>query len=270
MITVHIDEQLKILDAMIAKAEASLRKGPKGIVNVVRCHGTNQYYFKNASSEAHGTYISKKNIALAAALVQRDYDREFLAAASAERKRLLQMKKNGCERNISFMYESLSKIYEDSTEGRRVLIKPYLLTDEQYVKKWEAYEYQGHSFADEVPEIFSEKGERVRSKSEKMIADKLALMKIPYRYECPLDIGKGFSYHPDFTILDIRERKQIIYEHFGRMQDEKYARDALGKIRDYQKAGLRRGENFIFTMESSDCPLDMRLFERMIRERLFN
>ena len=46
MITVHIDEQLKILDAMIAKAEASLRKGPKGIVNVVRCHGTNQYYYK--------------------------------------------------------------------------------------------------------------------------------------------------------------------------------------------------------------------------------
>jgi len=103
MITVHIDEQLKILDAMIAKAEASLRKGPKGIVNVVRCHGTNQYYFKNASSEAHGTYISKKNITLAAALVQRDYDREFIIAATAERKKLLRMQKEGCERNISLM-----------------------------------------------------------------------------------------------------------------------------------------------------------------------
>ena len=29
MITVHIDEQLKILDTMIAKAEASLKKGPE-------------------------------------------------------------------------------------------------------------------------------------------------------------------------------------------------------------------------------------------------
>ena len=70
MITVHVDEQLKILDTMIAKAEASLRKGPKGVVNVVRCHGTNQYYYKEVSAEAHGTYISKKNISLAAALVQ--------------------------------------------------------------------------------------------------------------------------------------------------------------------------------------------------------
>lgn len=270
MITVHINEQLKILDAMIAKAEASLRKGPKGIINVVRCHGTNQYYYKNASSEAHGKYMSKKNIALAAALVQRDYDREFVAAAGAERKKLLQMKKNGCERNISLLYECLSKIYENSIEGRRVLIKPYLLPDEQYVQKWEAFEYQGLSFSADAPEIFSEKGERVRSKSEKMIADKLALMKIPYRYECPLNVGKDYSYYPDFTILDMRERKTIIYEHFGMMQDEKYARDALCKIRDYQKAGLRKGENFIFTMESKDCPLDMRLFERMLRERLYD
>ncbi len=270
MITVHIDEQLKILDAMIKKAENSLRKGPPGIVNVVRCHGTNQYYYKETSSEAHGKYISKKNIAVAAALVQRDYDREFIAAAGAERKKLLQMKKEGCERSLSLLYDRLSKIYEDSIEGRRALIKPYLLPDEQYIKKWESLAYQGLPFSEGASEIFTEKGERVRSKSEKMIADKLALMKIPYRYEYPLDVGRSYCYYPDFTILDIRERKTIIYEHFGMMQDEKYARDALSKIKDYQKAGLKGGENFIFTMESNDCPLDMRLFERMLKERLYN
>lgn len=270
MITVHIDEQIKMLDVLIAKAERSIRKSPEGIVNVVRCHGSNQYYYKEQSSEPHGKYIPKRNIELAAALVQRDYAREFLTAAAAERKSLLQMKKAGCERHVSFLYEHLSKIYEESIEGRRVLIQPYLLTDEQYIKKWESLEYQGLLFSEGAPEIFSEKGERVRSKSEKMIADKLALMKIPYRYECPLDAGRSYCYYPDFTILDIRERKTIIYEHFGMMQDEKYARDALNKIKDYQKAGLRRGENFIFTMESSDCPLDMRLFERMLTERLYN
>ena len=104
-------------------------------------------------------------------------------------------------------------------KGRRKLIRPYLLPDEQFVKAWEEEENQDLPFSPGTAEIYSERGERVRSKSEKMIADKLFLMKIPYRYEFPLDIGRIYPVYPDFTLLDIRERRPVIFEHFGMMQD---------------------------------------------------
>ena len=266
---VSIDEQLKMLDKMIAKAENSLKRAPKGIVNVECNRGVDQYFYKESPTERRGKYLTKDSRALAAALVQRDYDKAFLIVARTEKRKLLQTAKYGGERNVSHLYANLSAVYEHSVKGRRKLIKPYFMPDEQFVKNWEEEEYQGIPFTIGMPEIFSEKGERVRSKSEKMIADKLFLMKIPYRYEYPVDIGRVYPVYPDFTILDIRERRQVIFEHFGMMQDNDYACGAMDKIRDYQKAGFQVGVNFLFTMESQDRPLDMREFERMMEARFW-
>ena len=47
--------------------------------------------------------------------------------------------------------------------------------------------------AGEDIEILTEKGESVKSKSEKIIADKLNMMNIPYCYEVPLYL-KGYGY----------------------------------------------------------------------------
>lgn len=267
MITVFIEEQLKMLNELEAKVKASLKKTPEGILNVIHSGGRNQYYLKLSASERHGKYLPKKEIHLAAGLAQRDYDREFLAAVDNVRKRLGRIRELGAERNISRLFDELAAVYEHTYEARRVLIRPYVKPLDLFVKEWEGYSYAGLSFSEDAPEIFTERGERVRSKSEKMIADKLLLMKIPYRYECPLDIGRNGPVYPDFTILDVRDRREVVYEHFGMMQDSKYACDALNKIVDYQRAGYSVGENFLFTMESTSCPLNMRMFEKMIRER---
>ena len=58
--------------------------------------------------------------------------------------------------------------------------------------------------------IITEKGEAVRSKSEKIIADKLYMKEIPYVYEQPLYL-KGYGYVvPDFKILNVRTKKRIL------------------------------------------------------------
>ncbi len=267
MAAVTINQQLKLLDVLIGKAKASLHKAPEGIINAMRAHGRNQYYYKCSPSERPGKYIPKKDKGLAAALIQRDYDREFLAAAAEERAFLLELRKANAERNISFLYDKLSDVYEHLSPARKTLIKPYVLPLDQFIREWESFEYMGLSFSKDTPEIYSERGEKVRSKSEKMIADKLFLMKIPYRYECPLNIGRQLPVYPDFTILDAKERREVIFEHLGMMQDSKYAYDALNKVTDYQKAGYSFGDNFFFTMESTNSPLNMRVFEKMMRER---
>lgn len=60
-------------------------------------------------------------------------------------------------------------------------------------------------------EIYTQKGERVRSKSEKTLADYFYYHGIPYKYECPL-LLKGFGIiYPDFTFLTRRSQKEMGY-----------------------------------------------------------
>lgn len=53
-----------------------------------------------------------------------------------------------------------------------------------------------------------ETDERVRSKSEVIIADILNQEGIPYRYECPLQLKGWGKVYPDFTVLSERERPE--------------------------------------------------------------
>jgi hypothetical protein len=66
--------------------------------------------------------------------------------------------------------------------------------------------------------------EMVRSKSEVIIADRLAAHGIDYAYEQPLTIGSTTKY-PDFTIEDMESGENYYWEHCGMLHVPQY-RDA--------------------------------------------
>lgn len=109
----------------------------------------------------------------------------------------------------------------------------------------------------------TDRGERVRSKSEQLIANRLLAKGIPYKYECPINVG-GKIFHPDFTILRISDRKEIYYEHLGKMGDEEYAHTTILRINKYVMNGIALGEKLFTTMESYTAPLDLRVLDQMI------
>lgn len=116
--------------------------------------------------------------------------------------------------------------------------------------------------------IITEKGEAVRSKSEKIIADKLYMKEIPYVYEQPLYL-KGYGYVvPDFKILNVRTKKEYYLEHFGMMDDYEYAKNAIKKIECFQKNEIYPGEKLLITLEASDSPLNMIILEKMVNKYL--
>jgi len=88
----------------------------------------------------------------------------------------------------------------------------------------------------------------VRSKSELIIADALALNKVPFLYEAKLRLGDEIK-SPDFTIRRPRDDKEFLWEHFGLMDDEAYRRKANAKIELYGRYGYRPFENLICTYE---------------------
>lgn len=51
--------------------------------------------------------------------------------------------------------------------------------------------------------------ERVRSKSEKILADYFYRRKIPYKYECPLTLKGVGTVYPDFTFLSPKTKKKF-------------------------------------------------------------
>ena len=55
-----------------------------------------------------------------------------------------------------------------------------------------------------------------------LISEHLNHFGVPYRYEKPLDLldwNKVVTCRPDFTVINKRTGKILIYEHFGRMDD---------------------------------------------------
>ena len=119
-----------------------------------------------------------------------------------------------------------------------------------------------------MQELFTTKGERVRSKSEVLIADSLNRLGIPYRYEYPLKLKNGITVHPDFLCLNVRTRQEFYWEHFGMMDNPEYTENAIHKLQQYSENNLHPGINLILTMETISNPLNLKYIEQQIKNYL--
>jgi len=118
------------------------------------------------------------------------------------------------------------------------------------------------------------RGEAVRSKSEVIIADRLAHYGIPYSYEKPLTIA-GVTRFPDFTIEDEERGKIFYWEHLGMMQDPAYRARWQVKLQWYKENGiLPHGEGgghkgtLIITEDNEQGGISSQDIDRLIKEVL--
>lgn len=77
----------------------------------------------------------------------------------------------------------IEEVYKKEHPARKALVIPVEPTEEQLEMEWYRREYKGKEFQEGMPVIITEKGERVRSKTEKMLADFFYRKEILYRYE---------------------------------------------------------------------------------------
>lgn len=204
-------------------------------------------------------YIRKSEMNLAKNLAQKEYNEQVLTIARDELtsiRRLID----------SYDENALANTFDNLNYKRRILVTPVCLSDEAYAKQWQEREYDKKPFAEGTPEINTFRGERVRSKSEKIIADLLDRIGIPYLYECPLQISKNLIIYPDFTILNKRLRKVYYLEHLGMMDNPDYISSAIKRIDLYEDAGIFLGEGLIITHETSEKPINLKNVEKMFNK----
>ena len=204
-------------------------------------------------------YIPKGNFALVTKLAQKDYDEKVLDVLE---------RKLGLLDAFIEKYKTIEKqdVYENLSEERKSMVEPVLLSDAEFARRWLAVPYKGKGFDAGAPDLRTMNGERVRSKSEVIIADALERSGIPYKYESPRELSDGgVRVYPDFTCLNLRTRKEVLWEHLGMMDNPEYASMAVKKISSYLKNGFVLGVNLIVSMECSDKPLNQTEVRKIIQ-----
>ncbi len=151
---------------------------------------------------------------------------------------------------------------------RQLLVTPIEPIWEKELAKWYDSEYHGKEFYEGTAEIVTEKGERVRSKSEKILADYFYRNNILYQYEKPLYLKGYGTIYPDFTFLSKKTRKEIYWEHEGMMDKPEYAKSAVKKIESYQRNGIHLGERLILTFETELTVLNSQIVEELVEKYL--
>ena len=165
----------------------------------------------------------------------------------------------------------IDTVYGNLPEGIRQKITPSVVTDDGFAEKWQNEKYENRWKGNADYTIETPRGEKVRSKSEWIIACMLAEAGVPYRYEECVGLNKllGMVFYPDFTVLNKRTRKVFLWEHFGRMDDPKYIEESyMPKMLEYYNFGFLPGKKLLMTFESRRYPLDTTQVKRLIEEFL--
>ncbi len=253
----RMQSEKRWLEGIIAKAGYRIRYAPDGCLRTVNCHGYLQFYERTDPKDKNGKYIPASQKKRVRALLQKKYDLKLLSVAEKQLKVIDRFLSAFDTNKIDDLY-----YYRIEPEARPYLTEA-VLPDKEFAEAWEGVAFVPKPFAPEVPEHYTLRGERVRSRSEVMIADALYQAGVRYRYECPLNLG-GILIYPDFTILREQDRKEIYWEHLGMMDDTVYRNDAVSKIRLYEKHGHVIGGSLLVTIESYRCPLNLSSIKALI------
>lgn len=220
---------------------------PNGTIKINHNRGRIQYYLKEYGRKGKEKYLKKDQVQIVHQIAQRDYEKQVVKAARAE----LECINNFLKGIPDAQAEDVFELY---SEDRKKLINPIIIPEDLFVKEWESVSYKHKSFSEDYPEYYTARQERVRSKSEVLIADTLDHLGIPYRYEFPIVLS-GRTFHPDFTVLDVARRREVLWEHLGMMDSVEYAENAFSKIEIYERHGYVIGDTLILTWETSKIPL---------------
>ena len=242
----------------------SLKKAPEGAIHSeLAKRKYPQYYWvkKEGDGQPKKRYLKKKEKDLIHGLIKKEYEEKLQSSV---------VKRIAVIENFISEYNSteLDPVYDSLPACKKCLVAPYTLSNEEYIEKW------NESFGEEkntypiTNGILTEKGEIVRSKSEKMIADKLFYRNVPYVYEPPLYLEQGKIIYPDFALLNVRKRETIYLEHFGIMDDSEYFKRAMEKLEKYAQKRIFPGRGLLITMESESKPLNMAYLDKIIDDFL--
>lgn len=242
------------IEKQIKKIQEEIDTLPEG--KLVITHNKDRYKWY-VSHNGITKYLPKSQRALAEALAKKKY-------------LLLQLNDLAREKNaIQFL---LNRNQGKTNEVEQLLSNPpfqELLFSEFKLESQECNNWMNTPYERNMsyPEHLTHKsisGNVLRSKSESLIDMILYTSKIPFRYECSLNLGEKVIY-PDFTILHPLTKEIFYWEHFGMMDYPMYAKSAYSKLQLYSSNNFFPSINLITTYETKDHPLSAESINKIVK-----
>ena len=268
MNTSHLINQLIEAENELEELKEKLIKlkknEPDGGLSIKQNKNSIQYY-QRMVNQPNGHYLGKDKQDLVKALAQKRYNHLLEDAAEKELEGIRQ-----CIQTLNGCTFDANQIYENLPDPIKQLVDTDMTMDREDVDKWLNQYYELNHPREGKDELTTLNGEKVRSKSEIIIADRLKHFNVPYIYEKSFDEGWQGKYRdfPDFTCLNRRTGKTYYWEHCGRFDDPKYTESLMLRIQRYANHGIILGSELIVTMETSQFPLNTGYVDKMIRRYL--
>lgn len=253
--------QRRCIELQVVKEiiEKRYKKYPEGKIHTVKKKNIILYYLRKDKSDKSGMYISRKDDNKIRLYLQKKYDEDILKLLDKE----ISVLSNVLSKSKVISLK-IQKLYSNYSEEIKKYINPIDMADEDYIQEWIDTPFERKEISEDIPIYVTNQGERVRSKSELNIANMLFKNNIPYRYECPLILKNGRIIYPDFTILNVAERKEVYWEHRGMMDDMEYSRHTVRRMKQYIQNDLIIGKDLIITEETQAQPLGTNEIEAVI------
>lgn len=244
------------LEEKIHEVRERLKTLPEGNIFCTRNGNKYKWYHSDGKNQK---YIPRKDRAYAEQLAVRKYLTYQMQDLQSEKKavdfylRHHQNKESQAEQML--LQES----------GYQELLAPHFKILSRELEEWAAASYDSNAGYTEHLNIKASSGKMVRSKSEAMIDMILHINKVPFRYECALNLGDVVIY-PDFTIRHPKTGETFYWEHFGMMDDPEYRHKTGSKLRFYISNGIIPTIQLITTYETLDKPLGTETIERIVKD----
>lgn len=248
-------EERTRLETELKKLNSQLETYPEG--KLISSHSGKypKYYVSDGHTK---TYIPTENKKLAEALAAKKYISSLIEDYTHELASLNFYIKHH-ETYVSHTDDLLS-----SSQHYQNLLAPHFKPLSKRLDDWMHCDYEKNPKHIETLIHTGSNGNPVRSKSESLIDTLLSHYKIPFRYECKLELDEVI-YYPDFTIRHPKSGAIYYWEHLGKMDDPKYVNANLDKLRTYINNGIIPGINLILTFETKKKPLKRDYIEMMIQ-----
>ena len=252
-------KEIDLLEGIVLKCRQELRKLPEGHLRIAYIDTYCQYYRISETNPKTEVYLKEADLNLKKDLARKRYLEKVLIVARERLKLLKYAVKLQNTPDLDDLYLSLSPA------RRKLIEKPFDVDSETYAENWLKVKYETNPYPFGEAEYYSNNRERMRSKTEVIIADTLSKFGIPYKYEKAYLLSTGIRIYPDFTILNKRTRQEFILEHFGLMDNEEYRQKFYEKTELYS---VLFKDRFLFTFEEFKKPFRRTYLETLIKEYL--
>lgn len=233
-----------------------LDKMPEG---TIACAKNGSYIKWYVCQDGKRTYLPKRERAYAEQLAYKKYLLYLYEDKLCEKEAL--------DKYVHYhdvKFKQKSQIFVERAEYKQLLSKYFTPLSEQ-LHSWMNKPYEHNTRYQEHLIHKTNANYAVRSKSEALIDMTLRANKIPFRYECALKL-EGITLFPDFTIRHPKTGDFYYWEHFGRMDDACYSKNAYEKLQLYTSHGIVPTINLIVTIETQKHPLCLDTIENKIDE----